>query len=228
MGTSYLGRACAGSPAALNVDDVDFFAFVRDLIAASRLAEEARFVQHGSTSTLLHSLAVAYKAGEIVCSRGRSHLLPEAWRAALLHDYYLYDWHDSAQAGRLHGFTHPGIALKNAYEDFPDLTWREADAIARHMFPLTPVPPCSAVGWAVVAADKVCACYETSVRGGEAYPVPWTPARRRLRKPFWAPSAHRACRGGWRIGARGCRRESRGGRGGRVPGGLPRLVVLCL
>ncbi len=170
MGTSYLGRACAGSPAALNVDDVDFFAFVRDLIAASRLAEEARFVQHGSTSTLLHSLAVAYKAGEIVCSRGRSHLLPEAWRAALLHDYYLYDWHDSAQAGRLHGFTHPGIALKNAYEDFPDLTWREADAIARHMFPLTPVPPCSAVGWAVVAADKVCACYETSVRGGEAYP----------------------------------------------------------
>ena len=37
------------------------------------------------------------------------------------------------------------------------------------MFPLTPVPPTSSVGWVVTLADKRCASYETRTRGTQAY-----------------------------------------------------------
>lgn len=152
------------------VDEEGFFAFARSVIDACRLREEARYVQHGTTSTLLHSIAVACKADELAHRWGCLGRLPEVRRAALLHDYFLYDWHDAASVARLHGFTHPGAALRNAYADFPDLTPREADAIACHMFPLTPVPPRSAVGWLVTVADKLCAGYETGMRREIAYP----------------------------------------------------------
>lgn len=149
----------------------DFFAFARTVIDAGRLREEARFVQHGTCSTLLHSLAVALRADGLARAMGlRGARLDEVRRAALLHDYYLYDWHVPDPGHRLHAFTHPGVAARNALEDYPDLTCREVDAIERHMFPLTPVPPRWDVGWAVTLADKRCAAHETRVRRGAAYP----------------------------------------------------------
>jgi uncharacterized protein len=33
-------------------------------------------------------------------------------RGALLHDYFLYDWHKGKNRKKLHGFRHPGIAVK--------------------------------------------------------------------------------------------------------------------
>lgn len=152
------------------LDAAGFFAFARATIDACRLREEAGYVQHGTTSTLLHSIAVAYKADELAHRWGCLSHLAEIRRAALLHDYYLYDWHDASSAARMHGFAHPGVALRNARADFADLTRREANAIACHMFPLTPVPPRSAVGWVLTVADKLCAAYETGVRRGTAYP----------------------------------------------------------
>ena len=35
-------------------------------------------------------------------------------RGALLHDYFLYDWHDKNKPAKFHGFTHPKIAFENA------------------------------------------------------------------------------------------------------------------
>ena len=61
-------------------------------------------------------------------------------RGALLHDYFLYDWHDRRPERRIHGFTHTGIALHNADRDF-ELNDIERDIIGKHMFPLTVVPP---------------------------------------------------------------------------------------
>ena len=56
-------------------------------------------------------------------------------RGALLHDYFLYDWHDDDPSHRLHGFTHAERALKNASNDFA-LNDIEKDMIYCHMFPL--------------------------------------------------------------------------------------------
>ena len=137
-----------------------------DRVAASvlsegRVAEMASYVQHGRTTTLDHSMAVAAEALRL--SRGlRMDVDEEALiRGAILHDYYLYDWHDGSHApDRWHGFTHPGHALRNATEDFQDLMDVERDIISHHMFPFVPVPPRSAEGWLVCVADKACAVRE--------------------------------------------------------------------
>ena len=154
-----------------NADDEDFFAFARNVIDAGRMREAASHVQHGTTSTLLHSIAVAYEANALATRFGMDAARRnEVRRAALLHDYYLYDWHDKERWHRFHGLRHPNFAAANARADYPDLTPDEENAIRRHMFPLTLIPPTSSVGWVVTLADKKCAAYETRVRSQQAYP----------------------------------------------------------
>ncbi len=151
--------------------DAEFFAFAHDVIVAGRMRQAACHVQHGTTSTLLHCIAVAYEANKLAIRFGMDDARRrETVRAALLHDYYLYDWHDGEDWHRMHGFRHARFAAENARADYPDLTQDEENAIRRHMFPLTPVPPSSSVGWVVTLADKKCAAYETRVRNREAYP----------------------------------------------------------
>ncbi len=83
-------------------------------------------------------------------------------RAGLLHDLFLYDWHTHARetGDHFHGFTHPRTAMENAKQYF-ELTEEEKDAILRHMWPLTPVPPSTRAGYAVTFADKMCCVEET-------------------------------------------------------------------
>lgn len=81
-------------------------------------------------------------------------------RGALLHDYFLYDWHTKHEGHSLHGFFHPGRALKNAERDF-SLSPTERNMIKTHMFPLTLPPPKCKESWILVVADKVCAIKET-------------------------------------------------------------------
>lgn len=78
---------------------------------------------------------------------------------ALLHDYFLYDWHDG-KGRHFHGFTHPECAFRNAEKDYT-LSPRVKNIIIRHMFPLTPVPPTCTEAWIVCIADKICAIEET-------------------------------------------------------------------
>lgn len=78
-------------------------------------------------------------------------------RGALLHDYFLYDWHKSEH--RLHGFFHAKRALKNAESDFK-LNDIEKNIIKRHMFPLNICPPKYRESWIVCLADKLCAVEE--------------------------------------------------------------------
>ena len=121
------------------------------------------FIQHGDVAVYAHvtsvaraSLSFAARLGRVGVSVDRASLL----RGALLHDYFLYDWHDPDPSHRLHGFRHPFFALTRAEEDF-ELTPRERNIIARHMFPLVPVPPTCREAWIVCLADKWCALRET-------------------------------------------------------------------
>ena len=83
----------------------------------------------------------------------------ELVRGALLHDYYLYDWHEPH--GKLHGFSHPAVALNNAKRDF-DLSSKEQNIIASHMWPLTISKfPKSREAVLVGIADKLCSAKET-------------------------------------------------------------------
>ena len=51
-------------------------------------------------------------------------------------------------------------AKRNAEMDYT-LSPRVKNIIARHMFPLTPVPPTCTEAWIVCIADKICAIEET-------------------------------------------------------------------
>jgi uncharacterized protein len=83
-------------------------------------------------------------------------------RGALLHDYFLYDWHigDKEHPHRLHGFYHPERALENARKEYV-VTKIQADIISKHMWPLTLVPPMCVEAWIVTMADKYCSTLET-------------------------------------------------------------------
>ena len=133
---------------------------IADLDRTGRLALARAAIQHGSTTVFAHCVKVAcfslFLANKLHIPVNTHALL----RGALLHDYFLYDWHEKNAGHRFHGFTHPATALKNAQEDFM-LTPVEKDIIARHMFPLCPIPPRCREAWLVCAADKYCALLET-------------------------------------------------------------------
>ena len=143
-----------------------FLRMLRLTLSQAQVQQMRCYTQHGDTDTLLHCVAVAYYSHRVACFLAG--VIPfhetELIRGALLHDYYLYDWHVPDPSHQLHGFRHPGFALQNAQRDFP-LTRREKNIIARHMFPLTPTPPTCREAVLVCLVDKVCSVYETFGRG---------------------------------------------------------------
>ena len=91
---------------------------IRTLEKEGRLTMEKSYIQHGSTSVYEHSVKVAYTS-LYFARRFRLNIDEKSLiRGALLHDYFLYDWHEKDKSHRLHGFYHPSTALRNAKEDF--------------------------------------------------------------------------------------------------------------
>lgn len=125
-----------------------------------RYAELKDYIQHGNTSVFEHSVNVAYCSFRTAELLGINSHKEELIRGALLHDYFLYDWHQKDSTHRLHGFKHPFSALKNAENDF-ELSSREKNIIVRHMFPLVPIPPNCLEAWIVCLVDKYCSLLET-------------------------------------------------------------------
>ena len=82
----------------------------------------------GDTSCLAHTIAVVYCALAIARIMHLRVNKRELIRGGILHDYFLYDWHDGEKGRKIHGFTHPSSALANAETDFR-LSRRERDII---------------------------------------------------------------------------------------------------
>ncbi len=142
----------------------DLFTRGKDIILSPEGQQMKKFTQHGTTSVFEHCVSVAkYSLLISYFLENRFHIKCDRTslvRGALLHDYFLYDWHDPDPAHRIHGFTHPGIAMKNAERDF-GLNDIERDIISKHMFPLTLVPPRYRESVIICLADKWCAICET-------------------------------------------------------------------
>ena len=130
-----------------------------DILASPGMRMERRFIQHGRVSVFRHSLSVALTC--LAVARALRLRVDERAlaRGALLHDYFLYDWHVPDPAHRWHGFSHPRLALRNAARDF-ELGPIERNMIASHMFPMMlPAPRFrESVIWCL--ADKACAISE--------------------------------------------------------------------
>lgn len=133
-----------------------------DILHSENFQKTRYHIQHGTMPVYRHCLDVAKQSIQINKALGLSCSERDLIRGALLHDYFLYDWHDKNRENyqKLHGFYHPGIALKNARKEY-HLTRREEDIIKKHMWPLTVVPPLCREAWVVTAADKYCSLLET-------------------------------------------------------------------
>ncbi len=133
-----------------------------DILESPNFQSTREHIQHGTVTVNAHCINVAKHslmlADKLKVRTKRRELI----RGALLHDYFLYDWHDKDHINpfKLHGFFHPGRALKNATRDF-ELTEREKDIIRKHMWPMTIIPPMCREAWIVTAADKWVSLLET-------------------------------------------------------------------
>lgn len=136
--------------------------YAKDILNSKNFQSSSKNTQHGSMSVLQHSINVAKCSITLNEKLGIKCQKKDLVRGALLHDYFLYDWHDKdhVQLYRLHGFHHPMTALKNASKEY-QLTPREKDIIKKHMWPLTIKPPVCREAWVVTAADKYCSLMET-------------------------------------------------------------------
>ena len=120
--------------------------------------------QHGNVSVFTHSVMVAKYSCKLDKLLGLGCDREALIHGALLHDFFLYDWHkipkEIAKEG-LHGFKHPVIAARNARAYF-NVSPKEYGIIITHMWPLTftRVPFCRE-GWLICAVDKYCSLLET-------------------------------------------------------------------
>lgn len=138
---------------------------IREILSHYMSCEEVQsmkqYVQHGSTSTYEHCMNVVRLSYWLNC---RFHLNTDERSllvGALLHDFYLYDWHEKSNWHRLHGFYHPSRACRNARKIF-EINDLEADIIENHMWPLTLRHlPKSREAAIVCLADKCCSLLET-------------------------------------------------------------------
>ncbi len=135
-----------------------------EILGSEQFIKLKSFIQHGNVTVYEHCIHVALCAIKLNNKMGFHARMRELVRGALLHDYFLYDWHNAEAPGnihpKLHGFYHPGIALRNATRDF-SLSQREKDIIRKHMWPLTIVPPRCREAWVVCLADKYASTLET-------------------------------------------------------------------
>ena len=133
---------------------------VDNLCRTGRYSQMRDFTQHGTTSVFEHCLVVScfslWLANELHIRCRRRSLV----KGALLHDYFLYDWHIRDKSHSFHGFTHARRAFDNASQDW-SLDRQTGNIILRHMFPLVPVPPTCRESWIVCISDKICAACET-------------------------------------------------------------------
>ena len=135
---------------------------LQDLEQHERVQEMGNYVQHGRISTLEHCRSVTklslWLDQKLHLGSDRDTLA----LSAMLHDFYLYDWHrDDDGTHPWHGFHHADKARDNAVKFF-DVDHRVQKAIESHMWPLnlTRVPK-SREAWIVCLADKWVSLQET-------------------------------------------------------------------
>jgi uncharacterized protein len=142
--------------------EYELMKYAKDILESDNFQSTKNHIQHGNMSVYEHCINVAKTSLYIKDKFNIQCSTKDLVRGALLHDYFLYDWHisDKENSHRLHGFYHPGRALKNAKKEYY-ITVKQADIIVKHMWPLTLVPPMCREAWIVTMADKYCSTMET-------------------------------------------------------------------
>lgn len=140
---------------------VEYRECVEGVLNNSMVLEMDNHFQHCQTSRLQHSINVSYYSYRMCKALGWDY--KSAARAGLMHDLYFYSWTDDKSERSGHLTKHPQLAFENA-EKVTQINAIEKDAIVKHMWPCTPVPPRYKESYAVTVADKVCTVLEVVER----------------------------------------------------------------
>jgi len=136
----------------------EFYKIAEPILRNSEFQRRRTFLHH-QDSVYDHSIRVAYVSYKMakLISRYKKINIKNVVISALLHDFYLRPWREDKKTliWEKHGFVHGKVASINSYQFFPKIMNRRIEnAIKRHMFPLTLIPPRYIEGWIVTTADK--------------------------------------------------------------------------
>jgi uncharacterized protein len=137
-----------------------FYEYAKDILENDFFLKNKEFVSHGAISMYSHCVAVASLSFSMIEDNGTFDKRCVV-RAALLHDFFLYECHKMGLRYVLHGWIHAGIAAEKAREIF-NINDKEYSCIKNHMWPWTLFhPPQCREGWIITLADKIVALNET-------------------------------------------------------------------
>lgn len=142
---------------------VELRMYGRKIILSEKYRRLLAFKQHHNSNTFLHSVFVALRA----LTYAKDHLIKidveSMVKMALLHDYFLYDWHVKPHPKK-HATQHPLRAAENAAKDF-GLDEFELSGIRSHMWPIAPFRiPRSREAWILAHVDKCVTLNEVAGR----------------------------------------------------------------
>lgn len=140
-------------------DVLEFYDSISQILTHEKVREMKQFNHHSQTDCFTHSVHVAYYNYKMCKFFNLDK--DAAARAGMLHDLFLYDWHNykREKGERMHGFEHPKKALANSKKYF-ELTALEEDMISKHMFPLTISLPKYRETFVIIMTDKFCSSCE--------------------------------------------------------------------
>ena len=133
-------------------------AFLDKYAQNEHIVKMQAFPHHPPISAYAHSLRVVAKCVDVANRFHSSVDWDNLLMAALLHDFYLYDFKDKSTF--FNGLNHALIAANNAKEIF-DVNDHVYRCIRTHMFPIAPWRfPSSREAWILTIADKMVASGE--------------------------------------------------------------------
>ena len=141
----------------MSKDKTEFNSIIQNLIENEKVQEMKLYNQHGNTSCFEHCYDVAYTSYKV--AKFLHFDYKAMTRAAMLHDMFLYDWHEKTNPRRWHAFNHGQKACNIASKEF-ELSDKEKDMIIKHMWPVTFAFPKSKEGFLLTFIDKHCALKE--------------------------------------------------------------------
>lgn len=141
-----------------NQKNKEFLTIINPFLQSEEYLKLQYFYQHIGTTRLEHCVRVA-KYSYLISKRIKIDYI-SCTRAAMLHDFFLYDRKEKEVKGR-HPKAHALEAANNANKYF-SVNKQEIDAIQYHMWPLIIGRPHYSIGWIVQLADKIAAVIETS------------------------------------------------------------------
>ena len=147
----------------VEIKDEYFLEILQEIKQETRIRQAKDHIQHGTTTVYEHCVQVAYESYLFAKEKQIDVDLKILVRGELLHESIKLAHDINFLSCFLHGFFHPGIALRNASRDV-ELNDVEKDIIKKHMFPLTVVPPKYKESWIVCWIDKKCSMRETLKR----------------------------------------------------------------